>query len=156
MKRNVIMFLSVFLVAASCATQKSKSREVYEEKYYIYRGNYNINSVTKTDSEIPQLHCSVFCLDDLEEPYNNWKPCYATVTLTHYGSNGMLTSVPNIDGYVEFKVLPVGKYKIEVEYVGFETIEISNIDFKPYTRTEIRFELGQVQSIIYTEKEQKK
>jgi len=38
--------------------------------------------------------------------------------------------------------LPADKYELKVSYLGCEPVIIREIDFKPYTRTEIRVELG--------------
>lgn len=49
--------------------------------------------------------------------------------------------ITDIDGRVELEIL-AGEYKIKVCFIGCESIE-KYINFKPYTRTEIKVYLGE-------------
>ena len=101
----------------------------------IYYGStYEIISVTKTDSEQPQLVCSVY--------YRDRKKGYGTPVMFATVSLRSVKGRTDIEGRTEFEI-PTGTHLISVDADGdFEAITTVGIDFEPYTRTEIRFDLG--------------
>ena len=111
----------------SCATLKSHKKKI------TCNSTYKITSVTKMDSEKPQVVCFVY---DRTIGGNGQLPC---ASVKFYGGID-LERLTDLDGYIKLEI-PTGKYKIQVAYMGFLTIETNYINLKPYTKTEIRFDL---------------
>lgn len=109
----------------SCATLKSRRKEI------ICGSNCEITSVTKTGSETPRLRCFVYDKNDFGNPL-------VGVLVSIQGTD--IKTITNIEGKVELEI-PAGKHKIEVRFIGCESIE-KYIDFAPCTITEIRVEMG--------------
>ena len=132
MKLHTTISLSIlFLVTVSCASTK------FFQRNPIYGSSYKIISVTEAENIKPQLHCFAFDIND-------YKPCaFANVILTSDDFVLKINEITDRYGNLELD-MPAGKYKLEVHMLGNESVIIREINFKPYTRTEIKFDLGAV------------
>ena len=116
----------------SCATFKSHKKKIICESTYI------IMSVTTTDSEKPQVVCWVRDANDYDISPFGAKIKSKGIT---YGVVGM-NRADWWDDRVKFEI-PTGKHSISVDGgYSYDYISTDEIDFEPYTKTEILFELG--------------
>lgn len=121
--KNLFLLFTV-ICTLSCASSKSSRKDI------VYGSKCEITSITKTDSEKPLFVCFVYDRNEFNEPLLH--------AVVQYDSKS--GKVTDVEGRIELEI-PAGKHKIQVQYVGFESIE-RYIDFEPYTRTEMRVELG--------------
>jgi hypothetical protein len=123
---NYSIFL-FFLISCSIL-KKSDSK--------VTKGNYDIIKVEKTDSEKAQIICVVY------DKKNNAPIVDAAISIDDL----KLTGLSKTNGRCEFEVTGA-KSVVTVINVGNITIKTKPINFKPYTKTEIKFLLGT--AIIY-------
>ena len=69
-----------------------------------------------------------------------------TVILTHVSTNQARTSVTNEEGHYQFRFLPVGEYRLELERTGFSRYQQKGIvlQVNDNLRLDIRLEVGGV------------
>jgi len=132
--RKTVIFILTIICMLSCATFKS------HKKQRICDSTYKIMSVTKTDSEKPQVVCYVW------DANNSYAPAYSAKIISQGVTRGVVEYWDrdrDRRGRVEFE-MPIGKHSIRVEDESYKYDRITTyeIDFEPYTKTEIIFELG--------------
>lgn len=130
--KSVKLFLfisSIFFCFISCSILKKSDGKVT-------KGSYDIVKIEKTDNEKAQIVCVVY------DKKNNTPIHDAAISI----ENLKLAGLTKNDGRCEFESSG-GKSTVTVVNVGNITINTKPINFKPYTKTEIKFSLGT--AIIY-------
>lgn len=127
---KIIFFISlIFVCFISCFNLKKNDGKVI-------KGSYDIVKIEKTQNEKAQLVCVVY------DKIDNTPIPYAGIII----DNLKLAGFTNNDGRCEFE-LSGGRSTVTVFNAGNITIKTKPINFKPYTKTEIKFLLGT--AIIY-------
>jgi hypothetical protein len=125
LKLNLItLFLGLFTVVTSCSVfNKSEGR--------VIKGNYDVIKIENVNNRTPKLVCIIY------DKQKSIPISYAIVKVDETKIEG----VTKDDGTLEMDV-PEGKYTITVMNGANTTIKTKLINFKPNTKTEIKFNLG--------------